>query len=83
MLTLKKFVTEAAGNMCNRQCSDGGCWGLGDHNCYSCRYYHYGKICMNSCEASLGLFAAGDMACQECDPECAIETNLTCDGPVR
>lgn len=35
--------------VCDRMCSDDGCWGPGPDQCLSCRYFRRGRTCVESC----------------------------------
>lgn len=35
--------------VCDRMCSDDGCWGPGPDQCLSCRYFKRGRTCVQSC----------------------------------
>lgn len=45
--------------VCDRMCSDDGCWGPGPDQCLSCRYFRRGRTCVESCNLFDGwaLFA--------------------------
>ncbi|KAM4559713.1 receptor tyrosine-protein kinase erbB-4-like isoform 1-T1 [Odontesthes bonariensis] len=71
--------------VCDRMCSDDGCWGPGPDQCLSCRYFKRGRSCVESCklfDGEVREFANGSM-CLECDSQCEkMDGNsLTCLGP--
>uniref|UniRef100_A0A3Q2CWL6 Receptor protein-tyrosine kinase n=1 Tax=Cyprinodon variegatus TaxID=28743 RepID=A0A3Q2CWL6_CYPVA len=71
--------------VCDRMCSDDGCWGPGPDQCLFCRYFKRGRTCVESCNLFDGEereFANGSM-CLECDSQCEkMDGNsLTCLGP--
>lgn len=35
--------------VCDRMCSEEGCWGPGPDQCLSCRYFKRGRSCVESC----------------------------------
>ncbi|KTF86869.1 hypothetical protein cypCar_00042429, partial [Cyprinus carpio] len=47
--------------VCDRLCSEEGCWGPGPDQCLSCKYFSRGKTCVRSCNLYYGtpLIAAG------------------------
>ncbi|XP_019747186.1 receptor tyrosine-protein kinase erbB-4 isoform X2 [Hippocampus comes] len=70
--------------VCDRMCSDEGCWGPGPDQCLSCRYFRRGRTCVESCNLFYGEgreFANGSV-CLECDSQCdRMDGNaLTCLG---
>ncbi|XP_076858363.1 receptor tyrosine-protein kinase erbB-4 [Brachyhypopomus gauderio] len=71
--------------VCDRLCSDAGCWGAGPDQCLYCRFFTRGRTCVESCKLYQGdvrEFANGSV-CLECDPQCekAEDGGLTCTGP--
>ncbi|KAM6893714.1 receptor tyrosine-protein kinase erbB-4-like [Xenentodon cancila] len=71
--------------VCDRMCSDDGCWGPGPDQCLSCRFYKRGRTCVESCNLFNGEvreFANGSV-CLECDSQCEkMDGNsMTCLGP--
>lgn len=40
--------------MCDKQCSDDGCWGRGNGQCLSCANFRLDKICLESCSNRSG-----------------------------
>uniref|UniRef100_A0A3B3XDD0 Receptor protein-tyrosine kinase n=1 Tax=Poecilia mexicana TaxID=48701 RepID=A0A3B3XDD0_9TELE len=71
--------------VCDRMCSDDGCWGPGPDQCLSCRYFKRGRTCVESCNLFDGEareFANGSV-CLDCDSQCEkMDGNsLTCLGP--
>uniref|UniRef100_A0A3B4X3S7 Receptor protein-tyrosine kinase n=1 Tax=Seriola lalandi dorsalis TaxID=1841481 RepID=A0A3B4X3S7_SERLL len=70
--------------VCDRMCSDDGCWGPGPDQCLSCRYFRRGRTCIESCnlfDGEVREFANGSM-CLECDSQCEkMDGNtMTCIG---
>uniref|UniRef100_A0A3B3I0D5 Receptor protein-tyrosine kinase n=1 Tax=Oryzias latipes TaxID=8090 RepID=A0A3B3I0D5_ORYLA len=70
--------------ICDRMCSEDGCWGPGPDQCLSCRYFKRGRTCVESCNLFNGEvreFANGSV-CLECDSQCEkMDGNsLTCLG---
>uniref|UniRef100_A0A8C1LG35 Receptor protein-tyrosine kinase n=1 Tax=Cyprinus carpio TaxID=7962 RepID=A0A8C1LG35_CYPCA len=71
--------------VCDRLCSEEGCWGPGPDQCLSCKYFSRGKTCVRSCNLYYGdvrEYTNGSV-CVECDSQCekAGEKSLTCHGP--
>uniref|UniRef100_A0A3Q0TG63 Receptor protein-tyrosine kinase n=1 Tax=Amphilophus citrinellus TaxID=61819 RepID=A0A3Q0TG63_AMPCI len=71
--------------VCDRMCSDDGCWGPGPDQCLSCRYFKRGRTCVQSCNLFDGEereFANGSL-CLGCDSQCEkMDGNtMTCLGP--
>uniref|UniRef100_A0AAY5EYK3 Receptor protein-tyrosine kinase n=1 Tax=Electrophorus electricus TaxID=8005 RepID=A0AAY5EYK3_ELEEL len=68
--------------ICDRLCSDAGCWGPGPDQCLYCRFFTRGRTCVESCNLELREFANASM-CLECDSQCerAEDSGLTCTGP--
>uniref|UniRef100_A0A3Q2WCH5 Receptor protein-tyrosine kinase n=1 Tax=Haplochromis burtoni TaxID=8153 RepID=A0A3Q2WCH5_HAPBU len=71
--------------VCDRMCSDDGCWGPGPDQCLSCRYFKRGRTCVQSCNLFDGEereFANGSV-CLACDSQCEkMDGNtVTCLGP--
>ncbi|XP_036420708.1 receptor tyrosine-protein kinase erbB-4-like isoform X1 [Colossoma macropomum] len=71
--------------VCDKLCSEAGCWGPGPDQCLSCRFYSRGRTCVKSCNLYSGdvrEFANGSV-CVECDSQCdkAGDKTLTCHGP--
>uniref|UniRef100_A0A8C6KNA6 Receptor protein-tyrosine kinase n=1 Tax=Nothobranchius furzeri TaxID=105023 RepID=A0A8C6KNA6_NOTFU len=71
--------------VCDRMCSDEGCWGPGPDQCLSCRYFKRGRTCVESCnlfDGEVREFANGSV-CLECDGQCEKmnENSMTCLGP--
>uniref|UniRef100_A0A4W4GP80 Receptor protein-tyrosine kinase n=1 Tax=Electrophorus electricus TaxID=8005 RepID=A0A4W4GP80_ELEEL len=71
--------------VCDKLCSEAGCWGPGPDQCLSCRYYSRGRTCVKSCNLFHGEFRefANGSVCVECDNQCekAGDKTLTCHGP--
>uniref|UniRef100_A0A671YAD3 Receptor protein-tyrosine kinase n=1 Tax=Sparus aurata TaxID=8175 RepID=A0A671YAD3_SPAAU len=70
--------------VCDRMCSDDGCWGPGPDQCLSCRYFRRGRTCVESCnlfDGEVREFANGSV-CLECDNQCErMDGNtMTCLG---
>ncbi|XP_047432604.1 receptor tyrosine-protein kinase erbB-4-like isoform X1 [Mugil cephalus] len=70
--------------VCDRMCSDDGCWGPGPDQCLSCRYFRRGRTCVESCnlfDGEVREFANGSV-CLECDSQCEkMDGNaMTCLG---
>ncbi|XP_077369919.1 receptor tyrosine-protein kinase erbB-4-like isoform X2 [Festucalex cinctus] len=70
--------------VCDRMCSDEGCWGPGPDQCLSCRYFRRGRTCVESCNLFYGEvreFANGSV-CLECDSQCERmdSSTMTCLG---
>uniref|UniRef100_A0AAQ6A5J4 Receptor protein-tyrosine kinase n=1 Tax=Amphiprion ocellaris TaxID=80972 RepID=A0AAQ6A5J4_AMPOC len=58
--------------ICDRMCSDDGCWGPGPDQCLSCRFFRRGRTCVESCnlfDGDVREFANGSV-CLECDSQC-------------
>ncbi|XP_017282404.1 receptor tyrosine-protein kinase erbB-4 isoform X3 [Kryptolebias marmoratus] len=71
--------------VCDRMCSDDGCWGPGPDQCLSCRYFKRGRTCVELCnlfDGEVREFANGSV-CLECDSQCEkMDGNsMTCLGP--
>uniref|UniRef100_A0A6Q2YE88 Receptor protein-tyrosine kinase n=1 Tax=Esox lucius TaxID=8010 RepID=A0A6Q2YE88_ESOLU len=71
--------------VCDRLCSEAGCWGPGPDQCLSCRFFRRGRICVSSCnlyDGDVREFANGSV-CLECDSQCekAQDKSVTCLGP--
>uniref|UniRef100_A0A3B4ECZ9 Receptor protein-tyrosine kinase n=1 Tax=Pygocentrus nattereri TaxID=42514 RepID=A0A3B4ECZ9_PYGNA len=71
--------------VCDKLCSEAGCWGPSPDQCLSCRFYSRGRTCVKSCNLYSGdvrEFANGSV-CVECDSQCekAGDKTLTCHGP--
>uniref|UniRef100_W5K5T5 Receptor protein-tyrosine kinase n=1 Tax=Astyanax mexicanus TaxID=7994 RepID=W5K5T5_ASTMX len=71
--------------VCDKLCSEDGCWGPGPDQCLSCRFYSRGRTCVRSCNLYRGdirEFANGSV-CMECDSQCekAGDKTMTCHGP--
>ncbi|MCI4393528.1 hypothetical protein PGIGA_G00158400 [Pangasianodon gigas] len=80
---MQQCVTEQ--HVCDKLCSEAGCWGPGPDQCVSCRYYSRGRTCVKSCNLYHGdvrEFVNGS-TCMECDSQCekAGDKTLTCHGP--
>ncbi|KAI4872468.1 hypothetical protein NFI96_022937, partial [Prochilodus magdalenae] len=74
------------GMVCDKLCSEAGCWGPGPDQCLSCRFYSRGRTCVKSCNLYSGdvrEFSNGSV-CVECDSQCenAGNKSLTCHGPT-
>uniref|UniRef100_A0A3Q4HV19 Receptor protein-tyrosine kinase n=1 Tax=Neolamprologus brichardi TaxID=32507 RepID=A0A3Q4HV19_NEOBR len=41
--------------VCDRMCSDDGCWGPGPDQCLSCRFFKRGRTCVQSCNLFDGI----------------------------
>ncbi|XP_076879396.1 receptor tyrosine-protein kinase erbB-4-like isoform X2 [Brachyhypopomus gauderio] len=71
--------------VCDKLCSEAGCWGPGPDQCLSCRFYSRGRTCVKSCNLYHGVFRefANGSACVECDSQCEKvgDRTLTCHGP--
>ncbi|XP_035390766.1 receptor tyrosine-protein kinase erbB-4 isoform X3 [Electrophorus electricus] len=71
--------------VCDKLCSEAGCWGPGPDQCLSCRYYSRGRTCVKSCNLYHGAFRefANGSVCVECDNQCEKvgDRTLTCHGP--
>ncbi|KAK7893676.1 hypothetical protein WMY93_022828 [Mugilogobius chulae] len=72
--------------VCDRMCSDEGCWGPGPDQCLSCRFYRRGRTCVEACNLFDGEtreFANGSL-CLECDSQCdkMDADTMTCLGQV-
>ncbi|KAL7853051.1 hypothetical protein SRHO_G00188360 [Serrasalmus rhombeus] len=72
--------------VCDKLCSEAGCWGPGPDQCLSCRFYSRGRTCVKSCSLYSGEvreFVNGSV-CVECDSQCerAGDKTLTCHGPL-
>uniref|UniRef100_A0A8C5HYK9 Receptor protein-tyrosine kinase n=1 Tax=Gouania willdenowi TaxID=441366 RepID=A0A8C5HYK9_GOUWI len=70
--------------VCDRMCSDDGCWGPGPDQCLSCRFFRRGRTCVESCnlfDGEVREFANGSV-CLECDRQCEkMDGNtMTCLG---
>ncbi|XP_055022698.1 receptor tyrosine-protein kinase erbB-4, partial [Boleophthalmus pectinirostris] len=70
--------------VCDRMCSDEGCWGPGPDQCLSCRFFRRGRTCVEACNLFDGEtreFANGSV-CLECDSQCdKMDANtMTCLG---
>uniref|UniRef100_A0AAQ4R0Q7 Receptor protein-tyrosine kinase n=1 Tax=Gasterosteus aculeatus aculeatus TaxID=481459 RepID=A0AAQ4R0Q7_GASAC len=70
--------------VCDRMCSDDGCWGPGPDQCLSCRYFRRGRACVESCnlfDGDMRKFDNGSV-CLECDGQCEkMDGNaMTCLG---
>uniref|UniRef100_A0A8B9H5C5 Receptor protein-tyrosine kinase n=1 Tax=Astyanax mexicanus TaxID=7994 RepID=A0A8B9H5C5_ASTMX len=73
--------------VCDKLCSEEGCWGSGPDQCLSCKFYSRGKTCVKSCNLYSGdvrEFANGSV-CVECDGQCEKtgDRTVTCHGPVK
>ncbi|GLD63435.1 receptor tyrosine-protein kinase erbB-4 isoform X1, partial [Lates japonicus] len=70
--------------VCDRMCSDDGCWGPGPNQCLSCRYFRRGRTCVESCNLFDGEVreCANGSVCLECDSQCEkMDGNtMTCLG---
>ncbi|XP_049326075.1 receptor tyrosine-protein kinase erbB-4-like [Astyanax mexicanus] len=71
--------------VCDKLCSEEGCWGSGPDQCLSCKFYSRGKTCVKSCNLYSGdvrEFANGSV-CVECDGQCEKtgDRTVTCHGP--
>ncbi|XP_060754450.1 receptor tyrosine-protein kinase erbB-4-like [Neoarius graeffei] len=80
---MQQCITEQ--RVCDKLCSEAGCWGPGPDQCVSCRYYNRGKMCVKSCNLYHGdvrEFINGS-TCMECDSQCEKvgDKTLTCHGP--
>ncbi|KAK7793678.1 hypothetical protein R5R35_013157 [Gryllus longicercus] len=67
----------AAGMVCDKECSDEGCWGPGADQCLSCAHFHLGSRCIHNCNSLPGIYQSGEKMCSYCHEECAS----TCNGP--
>lgn len=58
-LSTRYLSTAQLRMVCDRMCSDDGCWGPGPDQCLSCRYFRRGRTCVESCNLFDGwaLFA--------------------------
>uniref|UniRef100_A0A665WJR0 receptor protein-tyrosine kinase n=1 Tax=Echeneis naucrates TaxID=173247 RepID=A0A665WJR0_ECHNA len=70
--------------VCDRMCSDDGCWGPGPDQCLSCRFFRRGRTCVESCnlyDGEVREFANGSV-CLECDSQCEKRdgNTMTCLG---
>ncbi|KAM8902645.1 receptor tyrosine-protein kinase erbB-4-like isoform 2-T2 [Spinachia spinachia] len=70
--------------VCDRMCSDDGCWGPGPDQCLSCRYFRRGRACVEFCnlfDGDMREFDNGSV-CLECDGQCEkMDGNaMTCLG---
>uniref|UniRef100_A0A8C5HWR5 Receptor protein-tyrosine kinase n=1 Tax=Gouania willdenowi TaxID=441366 RepID=A0A8C5HWR5_GOUWI len=75
---------ECSKMVCDRMCSDDGCWGPGPDQCLSCRFFRRGRTCVESCnlfDGEVREFANGSV-CLECDRQCEkMDGNtMTCLG---
>uniref|UniRef100_W5L1C2 Receptor protein-tyrosine kinase n=1 Tax=Astyanax mexicanus TaxID=7994 RepID=W5L1C2_ASTMX len=69
--------------VCDKLCSEEGCWGSGPDQCLSCKFYSRGKTCVKSCNLyNVREFANGSV-CVECDGQCEKtgDRTVTCHGP--
>ncbi|XP_030634923.1 receptor tyrosine-protein kinase erbB-4-like [Chanos chanos] len=71
--------------VCDRLCSDAGCWGRGPDQCLSCRFFSRGRTCVEFCnlyDGDVREFVNGSV-CLECDSQCekSVDKSLTCYGP--
>ncbi|XP_036838350.1 receptor tyrosine-protein kinase erbB-4 isoform X2 [Oncorhynchus mykiss] len=70
--------------VCDRLCSEDGCWGPGPNQCLSCRYFSRGRSCVPSCnlyDGDVREFTNGSV-CLECDSQCekSQDKTMTCLG---
>ncbi len=65
------------GLVCNPQCSDEGCWGLGANECLSCAHFQLNDTCIESCDPELGIYQLDNKTCKHCHHEC----DRMCTGP--
>ena len=72
--------TEAKGSVCDRACSEHGCWGPGPDMCLQCRSFQLDpeQSCLPSCTDQPLLFQADNKTCKHCHKQCAVG----CTGPV-
>ncbi|KAF7689754.1 receptor tyrosine-protein kinase erbB-4-like [Silurus meridionalis] len=79
----QQCVTEQ--RVCDKLCSEAGCWGPGPDQCVSCRYYSRGRTCVKSCNLYQGEFRefVNGSVCVVCDNQCekSGDKTLTCHGP--
>ncbi|KAG7169351.1 Epidermal growth factor receptor-like, partial [Homarus americanus] len=64
------------GLVCHNECSDEGCWGIGDNECLSCRNFKLGNRCVNNCN-NPGIYNTDDTECGFCHNQC----DNSCYGP--
>ncbi|KAM9455172.1 receptor tyrosine-protein kinase erbB-4-like [Clarias gariepinus] len=71
--------------VCDKLCSEAGCWGPGPDQCVSCRYYSRGRTCVKSCNLYHGEFREfiNGSVCVACDSQCekSGDRTPTCHGP--
>ncbi|KAL7639995.1 UNVERIFIED_CONTAM: hypothetical protein RMT77_009409 [Armadillidium vulgare] len=57
------------GFVCHEECSEDGCWDIGDDQCLSCRNFKLGDRCVNNC-SMLGMYEKESKVCAYCHKEC-------------
>uniref|UniRef100_A0A3P8VJK6 Receptor protein-tyrosine kinase n=1 Tax=Cynoglossus semilaevis TaxID=244447 RepID=A0A3P8VJK6_CYNSE len=74
---------EDEGHICHPLC-DGGCWGPGPSQCFSCKGFQRGIECVDHCDVDQGPvpeYITGSL-CVSCHPECRpLNGSVSCNGP--
>ncbi|KAF4528940.1 hypothetical protein B566_EDAN017078 [Ephemera danica] len=65
------------GLVCDKECTNEGCWGPGDDQCLSCENFQLGSNCLRDCDTIAGIYKEGPKLCKPCHSEC----KSTCHGP--
>lgn len=74
-----EYECKANGLVCDKQCSEDGCWGPNPDECLNCKSYKLGDTCVNSCDTLKGVYDTGstNLICAYCDEQCDEQ----CTGP--
>ncbi|XP_077991296.1 epidermal growth factor receptor-like [Glandiceps talaboti] len=73
----RKDICVNEGAVCDRQCSNGECWGHGPDQCLSCVHFEREDSCVQNCEPNDGYYQMSSKKCASCDDECLN----SCSGP--
>ncbi|MCL4143179.1 UNVERIFIED_CONTAM: hypothetical protein GTU68_019816, partial [Idotea baltica] len=57
------------GFVCNKECSEDGCWDVGEDQCLSCRNFKLGERCVNNCSLP-EIYEMNSKECAYCHEEC-------------
>lgn len=65
----KEEFCKADGFVCHQECSEDGCWDVGEDQCLSCRNFKLGPQCVNNCSLP-GIYEMNSKKCSYCHKEC-------------
>ncbi|XP_070538636.1 epidermal growth factor receptor-like [Ptychodera flava] len=72
-----KDLCRVENHVCDRECTDLGCWGPGINQCGTCKNYKLDGICVDSCDADAGLYVLSEE-----DKECGHDEEFEVDSEV-